>query len=322
MFKLTAKHSGLLSLGVWAVAGLTGCGGAGGQDGFPASASAPAGYRLVWSDEFDSTAEPKSLNAALWDFDLGNNNGWGNNERQVYTSSLGNAYLKDGVLNIVAKDDGNGGFTSARITNRPAAVDPYGYYEIRAKLPCGTGAWPSIWLLGDKPTKTNGKFDPGIWPSYGEIDMVEWMSRYFDINTVQATVHFDYLAGSPTPAAPQGYLAGLDNSVAQFYGAQTKATSVCGDWHVYHMVWTHDSIRIGIDGYYYMQFLNPTPNTANMSKWPFDNPHHLILNVAVGGNLGGQYYNAVTGQRNVPNVVDYSHLPFTMQVDYVRVYRP
>lgn len=299
---------------------MSACGGGGGGTpggGDHPAASVPDGYKLAWADEFDSPTTPTAVNPAYWDFDIGNNSGWGNNEQEYYTGTLNNAYMQDGVLNLVARPDtSQPGYavTSARITNRPAAIAPFGYYEIRAKLPCGTGAWPALWFLGDAPTKTGSVYTPGVWPTHGEIDVAEWFSRFFDQNTVQATVHHDFLTGAPFPVAPSGYTAGLDTSFAQFYGAQTKATAVCGDWHVYQLIWTHESIRVGIDGYYYFQYLNPTPNQVDTHAWPFDSPQHLIMNVAVGGNLGGQYVG------NIGNTVDTKQLPFVMQVDYVRLY--
>ena len=46
-----------------------------------------------------------------------------------------------------------------------------------------------------------------------------------------------------------------------------------------------------------------------VAEWPFDLPFYLILNIAVGGNLGGQ------------KGIDSSVFPGTMEVDYVRVYK-
>lgn len=42
-------------------------------------------------------------------------------------------------------------------------------------------------------------------------------------------------------------------------------------------------------------------------NWPFDIPFFLILNVAGGKGMAGP--------------INEKHLPFTMQVDYVRVYQ-
>lgn len=310
---------------------LNGCGGSRYDNNFPLDSSQapnvpgaipPTGYNLIWADEFDSGSTATALNARVWDFDIGNNGGWGNNEQEYYTGSLNNAYLQDGYLNIVAKPDtSQSGFsyTSARVTDRPVAQSPYGYYEVRAKLPCGTGAWPAIWLLGDSPVKgSNGQYQTGNWPAEGEIDMVEWMSAYFDTNTMQATIHHPFVPGSATPVAPEGYIAGLDSATATFYGAKTQVTAACGAWHVYQLLWTHTSIHIGVDGYYYFQYVNPSPATADPVNWPFDNPAHLILNVAVGGNLGGSNINGVS----TPNTVNATQMPFVMQVDYVRFYQP
>jgi len=49
------------------------------------------------------------------------------------------------------------------------------------------------------------------------------------------------------------------------------------------------------------------PKTGDTTRWPFDNPQYLILNLAIGGDLGGAVDPAFTTQQ--------------MEVDYVRVYR-
>ncbi len=61
-----------------------------------------------------------------------------------------------------------------------------------------------------------------------------------------------------------------------------------------------------VDGREYFAFAK---EPGGQEVWPFDGPFHLVLNVAVGGNWGGQ------------KGIDESALPYRMLVDYVRVYQ-
>jgi beta-glucanase (GH16 family) len=223
--------------------------------------------------------------AAHWTRETGTgNNGWGNGESQTYTNSLSNAFVDDGTLHIVASKTGTS-ITSARLKSNLPDLDPYGYIEVRAKLPAEAGAWPAIWLLGN-----------GTWPDTGEIDIVEWAQMFPD-NQAQAALHFK----------------GDGNQTVQTYAntsykaATTLATSI-DQFHTYQLWWTPESIRIGVDGDVktaHFEYMKPAGATA--SWWPFDNPMDIILNVAIGGNMGGE----------VPT----SDFTYTMEVDYVRVYQ-
>lgn len=73
---------------------------------------------------------------------------------------------------------------------------------------------------------------------------------------------------------------------------------------MYHMNWYPDRIEIGVNGSDYYTYNNL--RTGN-NQWPFDQLQYLLLNVAVGGTLGG----AVTD----------TQLLATMEVEWVRVYR-
>ena len=100
---------------------------------------------LAFSDEFGGflhdTTGAAGAPAAHWTRETGTgNNGWGNGESQVYTSDLSNAFVEDGTLHIVAVKDGTS-ITSARLKSDLPDLDPYGYIEVRAKLPAEMGAW-------------------------------------------------------------------------------------------------------------------------------------------------------------------------------------
>ncbi len=245
----------------------------------------PNNWKLVWSDEFDGDGSP---DAAKWDFDTGRNKlGWHNNELQYYSRNRpDNARVVDGKLTITARkeklvsepDYGGQSYTSARLHTKGKAEWTYGFYEIRARLPCGLGTWPAIWMLGQA----------GDWPLQGEIDIMEHVGK--KKGEVLGTVH----------------TAAYNHRIGTQKGATTMVPDACDAFHNYQLKWDADQILIGVDGKYYFQFANP--KDGDVKKWPFNAPEYLILNLAIGGDLGGPVDDAI--------------FPLKMEVDYVRVYQP
>ena len=250
----------------------------------PASLDAlavPAGYTLVWFDEF---TKPGAPDPAKWSYDTGRNKaGWYNHELQYYSADRAeNAAQSDGRLVITARreslssapDWGRQRYTSARLLTRGKAEWTYGFFEIRAKVACGKGTWPAIWMLGSR----------GDWPAGGELDILEHIGH--QAGRVFSTVH---------TAAGSG---------ANGMGAAVQLPDVCTAFHNYQMHWTAQSIRFGIDGVAHFEYLNPGTGSA---RWPFDAPQFLILNIAIGGDLGGKVDNGI--------------FPVQMEIDHVRVYQ-
>ncbi len=232
-----------------------------------------------WADEFDYTGKP---DPAKWGYDLGGS-GWGNNELQSYTDRIDNAAVDDGVLTITARREAFGGrdYTSARLVSKGRGDFRYGRFEARAKLPSGRGTWPAIWML-----PSDWKY--GDWPRSGEIDIMEHVG--FDPGRVHISVH------------TQRY-----NHVAGTQRTATRMVEGAMDgFHRYRVDWTPDAIRGYIDDVPVFAFHN---EGAGADAWPFDQRFHWLLNIAVGGNWGGQ------------QGVDESVFPARMRVDYVRVYR-
>jgi beta-glucanase (GH16 family) len=134
----------------------------------------PSDYKLVWADEFDRDGAP---DPAKWTFDTEHNHGgWFNHEKQYYSAARPeNARVEGGHLVIEARSDpdaianrtdyGGQQYSSARMMTRGLAAWRYGAVEVRAKLPCGVGTWPGIWML---PNDAAAK-----WPDGGEIDIME-----------------------------------------------------------------------------------------------------------------------------------------------------
>ena len=233
----------------------------------------------AWQDEFDRDGAP---DPAKWGYDTGGH-GWGNNELQTYTRSGDNAFVRDGVLHIVAKRQQRKGrqFTSARLVSKGKGDFRYGRFEARAKLPPGRGTWPAIWML-----PTGNAY--GGWPKSGEIDIMEHVG--FDPDVVHVTMHTD----------AYNHVKGTQKTAIRRVPGATQS------FHVYRVDWTPEVIRGYIDGEPMYEYPNEGTGPA---AWPFDQPFHFLLNVAVGGNWGGQ------------QGVDEMAFPATMEVDYVRVYR-
>jgi len=234
-------------------------------------------YKLVWSDEFTKSGRPDNTK---WSYDIGHNNGWGNNELQTYTSLLENAEVVDGKLIIRAWHQ-NGNWTSARLTSKGKGDFLYGRFEINARLPEGRGTWPAIWVM---PTDS----EYGNWPGSGEIDIMEHVG--YDPAEVHATVHtkaYNHVIGTQV-------------------GKQITVPDFSTGFHTYTLEWTPDSIHGFVDNRRYFSFAND--HTQNSETWPFDKRFHLIINIAIGGNWGGTKGVDI----NLHNAV--------MEIDYVRVY--
>lgn len=226
---------------------------------------------LVWSDEFDTNGAPNSAN---WTYDLGDW-GWGNGEAQNYTDNAENVIVEDGVLKITAKADGNGGYTSARLKSQGLQSFKYGRIEVKAKLPNAQGTWPAIWMLGDS-------FETVGWPACGEIDIMEQKGQ--DKDNTLGTLHW-LDAGSSSNAS---------------YGENTAVENASSEFHLYSLEWTEESLKIYVDN---VKFYEMT-NNADL---PFNDNFFMILNIAMGGSLGGE--------------IDAGFTEDSMEIDYIRVYQ-
>lgn len=251
---------------------------------------------MVWSEEFDGTG----LDPETWFFATGDGTeaglpgGWGNNELQYYLPD--NAQLENGLLKITAKRESVGGlnYTSARINTQDRFAFRYGRIEASIKLPAGQGVWPAFWMLSqDSPY--------GSWAATGEIDIVEAVN----------------LGGTPRPDNPDADGGGNTIFGTIYYGGEfpnqqfssetyVPSEDVSADFHRYAIEWDTDEIRWYFDDTLYA-VQNSWFSTAAPFPAPFDQPFHVLLNVAVGGNFPG-FPNADTV------------FPVTMEVDWVRVY--
>ncbi|WOE75527.1 glycoside hydrolase family 16 protein [Alterisphingorhabdus coralli] len=260
------------------------------QAGESVATNIPNGYALVWSDEFSTPGLP---DPAKWKYDtFRNKQGWFNNEKQYYSANRAeNARIESGNLIIEARkealdpalfpDWGGQEFSSARLITQGLGDWTYGFFEIRAKLPCGVGTWPAIWMLPS---------DPDIeWPEGGEIDIMEHVG--FEPGVIHHSVHttaFNFSRGTQMTS-------------------KHELESACDAMHKYQLLWTSDFMMFGVDDKPKFLFKK---ESSKRSRWPFDRPQHLLLNIAIGGSWGGQ-----------KGIAD-DAVPARMEIDYVRVYQP
>lgn len=228
--------------------------------------SVPEGYRLDWAEEFDHPGQP---DPKIWSYDVqANRTGWYNNEKQYYASGrLENAQVKDGVLRLTARrerlsaqaDYGGQAYSSARLITRGKKHFLYGFYEVRARMPCGQGSWPAIWMLGVD----------GEWPDGGEIDIMEHVGKTPEVTF--GTVHTRAGFGAQ---GPSGRMAVPD---------------ACSAFHNYQLLWTPEKLDFLVDGVRFHSYAK----TDVPGAWPFDRPQYLLLNLAVGGDMAGAVDDAI-----------------------------
>lgn len=245
-------------------------------------------YFLVWGDEFEYDGK---LDESKWHHQIipPNNGSWWNNEAQHYTNSTKNSIVSDGTLKIIAIkenytfDNSTKNYTSARLNSKFGFK--YGRVDVKAKLPATQGTWPAIWTLGTNINEIGNFFGDSEgsvgWPRCGEIDIME--QNGWNKNELYGYFHF---------ANPQGEYGN--------HGNITSISNASGEYHIYSMEWTDEIIKILIDDKEFVSLIN----NGNV---PYDNRHYLLLNIAIGGNLGGD--------------IDPSFSQDRMEIDYVRVFQ-
>jgi beta-glucanase (GH16 family) len=235
---------------------------------------------LTWSDEFTDPAgampDPGAWSAVT------DGRGGGNQELEYY---IPEGVAQDGDSHLVltaARDNGtypawNGPsqFTSGKVWTKGKLAFRYGRLEVSASLPAGQpGAWPAIWLLGQN-------YDDVGWPACGEIDVMESFGKTPSVTSVSAAIHSE-----------------TDN-ISQAHSVLTASDLTCQ--HVYTLDWRESSLIFGVDGTSYLEV-----RKHQMKGWPFSQPLFLIMNLAIGGTMGGA----------VPATAPF---PYEMSIDYVRL---
>jgi beta-glucanase (GH16 family) len=244
-------------------------------------------WKLIWSDEFNGP-DGSLPDPAKWAI-VKSGSGFGNRELEYYTDRTSNLHLEKGNLVITARKENFTGpdgvtkeFTSARIDTSGHFQEKYGRFEARIKVPRGQGIWPAFWMLGSD-LSTSG------WPDCGEIDIMENVG--FEPTKVHGSLHGRGYSGS--------------NPLTGVYALPNNA-QFSDDFHVFAAEWKPGEIRFYVDN---TLFETQTSNAIpEKTRWSFDHPFYVLLNLAVGGYWPG-------------NPDSTTSFPVDMLVDYVRVYK-
>jgi len=251
-----------------------------------ATLTVPSGWTMVWGDDFNGT----TLDSTKWSAYVGNDTGGQN----TYTSRTNNVYVANGLLHLVAQQDGYNGYTysSGQVRTEFKYSKKYGHIEARVRMPAGQGFWPAFWMLGtnyDYPTASSLN-----WPYCGEIDVPENAGGL--PNMVQGTIHYADVSGNDTFQTLQYYLP--------------TPGDTAGGFHTYGIQWTSNSIIWQVDGVNVQTWTSwGAASGPNTFPAPFNQPFFFLLQLAVSGasDYGG-----------APNAS--TPFPSEVQVDYVHVY--
>lgn len=262
-------------------------------------AGEPDEWKLVWSDEFNQDGR---LDEQVWEYE----NGFvRNKELQWYQPE--NAYCKDGVLVIEGRrerrpnplyeagsSDWRRGreyveYTAASVKTRGKKEFQYGRLEVRAKIPTGGGAWPAIWTLGREME----------WPSCGEIDVME----YYRIGGVP------HILANAAWGKDVRWDAHWNSAKIPYAHFLQKDPQWGTKFHVWRMDWDEEAIRIYLDDELLNEIALSETKNGKIGDYrnPFQQPHYILLNLAIGGINGG--------------TPDEKAFPMRYEVDYVRVYQ-
>ncbi len=235
--------------------------------------SVSAGWEVQWIERFDG-------DGVDWDNWTAQTQANFNAEVQCYTdddsSPDRNYEVSDGTLKIIARRGGvdcpglGGQFkswTSGRLNSKDKREFLYGRIEARIRFHnLEGGTWPAFWMLenriDEQPIAGDG--DNVGWPNPGasEIDVWEWFAN-----------------------EPESYIINFFNNFGFACGFERRppyaggATDVL-EWHTYAMEWTADEMVFFMD--------NDEVARYNLQGCPvYEEPMFVLLNVAMGGNLGG-----------------------------------
>lgn len=250
-------------------------------------------YNLAWADEFEIDGEPNPQN---WTYEHGFVR---NNELQWYQPE--NATCQNGMLIIEGRKDRKENpnykkdskdwrqrrqfakYTSSCLITQGLHQWQYGRFEIKARIKTEDGLWPAIWLLGID----------GEWPYNGEIDIMEFYDGSLLANAIW---------GSKERWKTR--VNSKKKPVESFEDPNWDK-----EFHVWRMDWDEKFIKLYVDDILLNSIdLNTTLNpSGNAIKNPFQQPHYLLINLAIGGHAGGD-----------PSKTAF---PTKYEIDYVRVYQ-
>jgi len=281
---------------------------ANGCAGVSTSSTGAVTWTPQWCQEFNA-ATVSAPDTTVWKFDLGNNNGWGNGEAEVYcgppgyagnpqqcpamlSSTTDTVYLDGSGHLVIQPINVSGTWISTRMLTEGIKNLQYGRIEASLQLPDTTnqGLWPAFWSLGSSIATGTP------WPNCGEADFMEnWSPQVLNgpgPNGNRSTIHTTVTGGTGTGGS-YTFPAGQQADIA---------------FHAYGVIWSANMVQFYVDDATHPFLIKTPSDLPSGDTWPFNAQIFLLMNVAVGGTLGGSTTNLVN--------------PQPLMADYVRQYSP
>ena len=257
-----------------------------------AKATPPAGYYLVWADEFNGT----SLDTTKWDY-------WLLGGRRDAVNIQNAVAVGGGNLTITTYTSNNVHYT-AMIATDGTFRSRYGYWESSIKWGDTNGMWSAFWM--QSPTMGTYLFDPAV--SGSELDFAE--HRFTDggsvgdiNNIVQNNIHWN------------GY--GTDAKSAGSGNITTGGNNLGSGFHAYGFLWTPGTASTSV----YTLFVDG----QNLRSWNFQNNAVPISQSTEWTILSSEVDDTSTTWAGTIPPAGYGSLATSttkLTVDYVRYYAP
>ena len=260
---------------------------------------APAGYSLVWNDEFKG----RTIDNAKWRTNqprMTAYDGVGNFDEGTVRSVGNGRLLMTAYKNPdTANYNGKTYLTTNSITTENRMSFKYGYLEVKAKVPYKAGCWPSLWLRSPNAAQTDltGKDGYNM-----EVDIIEPFG-YTDQNGT--TIHETNKSNDS------------DHCQAAVGNYKFKnAENLANEYHIYGFLWTADEMKFFIDGECFAAYTKDT--LARMGyKGDFDDTVNILFDNQLITS------SSPVANEEKTNTIENNEesLPAEYSVEYVRLYQ-
>ncbi len=188
---------------------------------------------------------------------------WANRELQHYVDDSSHISFSSEGLIIRATYENNI-YKSARINTKGKFSFLYGQIDFVAKLPLGKGTWPALWMMSE-----DNRY--GYWPKSGEIDIMEHVGK--EPGKLILCIHTEK----------------YNHRNKEQYYTDINVPEITEGFHKYSLNWMQDEIIYLLDDKEVVRYQKGFKNfDSSHEGWPFDHPYYFLINLAIGGMLGGE----------------------------------
>lgn len=208
---------------------------------------------------------------------------WANKEKQVYVNKPDNLFFDEGlVIQATLNQDV---IESVRMHTQDKFYFKYGRIDVVAKVPKGKGTWPAVWLMSQHEKH-------GGWPRSGEIDLMEHVGNSLD----------NWLCCLHTESH--------NHTTNSEYKTDFSIPGLSDDYQTFSLIWEENRIEYLLNDQSMVVYTRGQEGRDTSSKgWPFDDDDfYLIINLAMGGNLGGD--------------IDMTSFPQQFRIKEIKIYQP